>query len=43
MDLEQVIKDMKSCYQTEGQTIYEHGESVRDVCLQLIDNDIHEL
>lgn len=34
---EQVIEAMKSCYQTEGQSIYQHGESVKLYYNSIID------
>ncbi len=40
---EQVIEAMKNCYQTKGQSIYEHGESVRyysNCLISYISNDI---
>jgi len=36
LTLEKVIEDMKACNQTEGQTIYQHGESVRDFSLSIV-------
>lgn len=36
MDKEQVIEDMKNCYQTEGQTIWQHGLSVQECSLSLL-------
>lgn len=33
----QVIEDMKKCLQTETQSVYQHGESVRDYTFKLID------
>jgi len=37
MEIRQLITDMQACPQTEGQSVYEHGLSVREHTLQLID------
>lgn len=36
MSLQKLIDDMESCMQTQGQSVMQHGEAVRDRLFDLI-------